>query len=465
MNGATLRVWPAISRGVIAPELYGLQLEMVGQSVYEGIWTGRAGRISNEEGIRTDVLAILKHLRVPVLKWPGDDFARYYHWQDGVGTGKAREQRVNIPGQSIEPNTFGTHEFLLLCEKVGCKPWLTCNHGTGSGADALAWLEYCTFGGETALTRARSQHGHPEPYEVPYWSHGGLESLAGLRALNPDVTEITNIKTNQSQYKSSYSKWRLCALSHRLRTTAGRDFGDRAYRASFLGLRHFEEDLIRLISSLDAASPLKKTKIALSGWGVRHPEASPESGMDQPSTLRDALLAASMLNLLNEYAGRIALACLGEAINAGHCLAKTQGRDMYLTPTYHVFDLMSPHKGARLLYRELECPKMAMPKDRDADLASMPALNASASRTRKRLCITVTNQTYGDTIPLTVEIREAEIASVAGRLLHAPNASAENSVGAPKTVWPRRLDVTPDGTAFRCDLPPHSFAAFTVTLK
>lgn len=462
MSGAQLRVWPAISRATIAPELYAHQIDMVGEGVYEGIWTGRAARLPNEEGIRMDVLALLKHLRVPLLKWPGDAFARHYHWKDGIGTGKAREQRVNIPGQAIEPNTFGTHEFLLLCEKLGCKPWITCNGATGGLREAMEWLEYCTFGGDTTLTALRSHNGQPDPFEAPYWSYDGPEGSAVLRTLNSDIIDIGDAITDTKQHKK---RPKLHQFAVAMPTSGGRDFGERAYRASFVGLRLFEAEIERNLALLDAAFPGKRVKAAINQWGVCHPEANPEAGMEQPSTLRDALLAASALNLLNEHAGRIAIACMADAINSNHCLVKTQGRDMYLTPTYHVFDLMAPHKGARLLYRELECPKMPLPRDRNADVSSIPALNASASRARKRLCITVTNQSYSDTVPLSVEIREAEIATLGGRVLTAPSATAENTFENPKAVAPSRLDLTPDGNTFHYAMPPHSLAAFTVGLR
>src|SRR5690606_32798164 len=126
----------------------------------------------------------------------------------------------------------------------------------------------------------------------------------------------------------------------------------------------------RRIAELDARHPGKKTRLAISRWGVCHPEATAEGGMEQPSTIRDAILAASFLNTLNENAARVGIACLGEAVNAAHCLMKTKGREMILTPTYHVFDLMTPHKGARLVYHELKGPKMSLPRNRQADLAS-----------------------------------------------------------------------------------------------
>lgn len=461
MSGAKLRVWPAITRARIAPELYSHQIEMAGQSVYEGIWIGRASRISNEEGLRMDVLAILKHLRVPVLKWPGDTFASYYHWRDGIGTGKAREQRVNIPWQQIEPNTFGTHEFMLLCEKVGCKPWITCNSSTGTYGEALDWLEYCTFGGDTALTRLRTHNGSPDPFEVPYWSYSGSEPEHTLTVLNPDISEgsITPKPTQNNK-----KKFGLVQTSHLLKTTGGSNFGKEGYLQSIVSFCRFASDFRRFALSAATLSPLAPPSIAVSEWGVLHPEATPESGLDQPCTLRDAILTAAFLHCFNHHADQVRLAAMAQAVNSLLCLVKTRDSEMFLTPAYHVVDMMLPHKGARLLFNELESPALALPPSADGP-STTPALSVSTSRSKKRLCITVANLSYTDEIPLHVEVREATIVTLSGRILTATSPTAENSFESPKVVAPARLNLTPEASTFTHVMPPHSFAVFTATLK
>ncbi|MBL7649345.1 MAG: hypothetical protein JNK74_24470 [Candidatus Hydrogenedentes bacterium] len=461
MTAAKLRVWPAITRARIAPEIYGHQIEMVGQSVYEGIWIGRASRISNEEGLRMDVLAILKHLRVPVLKWPGDTFANYYHWRDGIGTGKAREQRVNIPWQQIEPNAFGTHEFMLLCEKVGCKPWITCNSATGSYRDALEWIEYCTFGGDTSLTRLRTHNGSPDPFEVPCWTYTGGGDEESLRVLNSEITETSEAKlptkTNQNATKTHHT-------SHILETTGGASFGKEGYLHSIASFCRFESSFRRFALSIASTSPENPPTIAVSQWGVKHPEATPESGLDQPVTLRDALLTAAFLHCFNDHAAQLRLAAMAQAVNSLLCLVKTRDSEVFLTPAYHVVDMMQPHKDARLLFNELESPRLALPPAAGGP-SSVPALSVSTSRARKRLCITVANLSCTDEIPLQVEIREATIVNLSGRILTAASPTAENSFEAPKVVTPARLNLTPEATTFSHVMPPHAFAVFIVTLK
>ncbi len=471
MSHARLGVWPSLAGAKIAPELYGHQMEMVGRSVYDGIWAGRASRDSNEDGIRLDVLALLKHLRVPMLKWPGDAFADFYHWRDGVGSGKARTQRVNIPWQQMEPNTFGLHEFMNLCQKLGCAPWVTCNGHTGTLDEALAWVEYATFGGETERTQERCHNGSPDPFEIPYWSasRGGQWGMESLATLNPDIKAIDAFDAqpgpkNAENTPKTDAKAGLLSIRHFFTHGPGRDFGRDDYEAMCVGLCDFECDLRRCIAQLACQYGENRPAIALRAWGVWHPEATAENGLEQPNTLRDALLAASVYNLLNQHAAHVKMAALAQAVNALQCLAVTEGAKMYLTPTYHVADMMRPHRGARLLTHRLKTPDFEVASSSGAAPVTIPTLSVSASRAGKRVCITAVNRSYTEALPLSVEIHEAGIASLSGRLLHADAVSTENSFDRPKNVTPKRLKLTPDGNTFHDTLPPHSFAAYTVTL-
>lgn len=470
MSHAQLRLWPALAGARIAPALYGYEMEMVGRGIYDGIWAGRTSRSATEDGIRLDVLALLKHLRVPMLKWPGDAFADFYHWEDGVATGEERAVRVNAPWQQVEPNQFGLHEFMHLCEKLGCTPWITCNGHTGTLDEALAWVEYATFGGETDRTRARSQAGSPDPYEIPLWSasRDGGWCAGNLKSVNPEIEVIAPWAPAISEMATpgvdGYPGADMVSFRHFFRNGPGQGFGREGYESSFRGLLDFESVLRRCISGLVYRYGDQAPGIALREWGVWHDEASVDNGLEQPNTLRDALLAASVYNTLNLQAAHVKVAALCHAINALQCLAVTQGSDMYLTPTCHVADMMAPHRGARLITQRLETPDMELQGGASGKAVAMPALSVSASRSGKRLCITVVNRSYTDAIPLGVEIREADIRSLTGRMLHAETATAENSFDDPKNVTIQRRTLTPDGNTFHDTLPPHSFASYAVTL-
>ena len=119
--------------GTINRNIYGQFAEHLGRGIYEGVWVGEGSPIPNTRGIRNDVVAALKRLNVPVLRWPGGCFADEYHWRDGVGPTQDRPRTINTHwGGVVEENTFGTHEFLDLCEQLGCEPYICGNLGSGT---------------------------------------------------------------------------------------------------------------------------------------------------------------------------------------------------------------------------------------------------------------------------------------------------------------------------------------------
>src|SRR6185295_11630795 len=93
--------------------IFGQFAEHLGYGVYEGVWVGPGSPIPNTRGMRNDVVAALKALKVPNVRWPGGCFADEYHWRNGVGAGERRPPTLNPNwGGVIEPNAFGTHEFM-----------------------------------------------------------------------------------------------------------------------------------------------------------------------------------------------------------------------------------------------------------------------------------------------------------------------------------------------------------------
>ena len=172
MSDAAIRIWTGLPKASINPNIYGHFAEHIGRCVYEGIWVGKDSRIPNEDGLRLDVLAALKQLRAPVVRWPGGCFADAYHWQEGIGTQDERPQTANVWWRQVDPNTFGTDEFIRFCRAVGCEPYICLNVGTGTPQEAMEWLEYCNFAGDSTLAQMRAENGTEAPYGVKYWGVG-----------------------------------------------------------------------------------------------------------------------------------------------------------------------------------------------------------------------------------------------------------------------------------------------------
>ena len=147
-KSASIKIYADQGKEIIPKEIYGQFAEHLGSCIYGGLWVGENSDIPNTKGYRTDVLNALKDLQVPVLRWPGGCFADEYHWMDGIGPKENRPKMVNNNwGGTIEDNSFGTHEFLNLCEMLNCEPYISGNVGSGSVEELAKWVEYMTSDG------------------------------------------------------------------------------------------------------------------------------------------------------------------------------------------------------------------------------------------------------------------------------------------------------------------------------
>ena len=109
----------------------------------------------------------LKKIQVPVLRWPGGCFADEYHWKDGVGPREDRPTMINTHwGGVSEDNSFGSHEFMDLCEQLECEPYVCANVGSGSVQEMAQWVEYLTSDARSPMADLRRANGREEPWKV-----------------------------------------------------------------------------------------------------------------------------------------------------------------------------------------------------------------------------------------------------------------------------------------------------------
>ena len=162
-----------LPKNVINKNIYGHFSEHLGRCIYEGIYVGENSDIPNKNGMRTDVVEALKEIKVPVLRWPGGCFADEYHWKDGIGPKETRKRMVNTNwGGVVEDNSFGTHEFMELCDQLGCEPYINGNVGSGTVQEMSEWMEYMTFDGVSPMAELRKQNGQEKPWKVKYFGIG-----------------------------------------------------------------------------------------------------------------------------------------------------------------------------------------------------------------------------------------------------------------------------------------------------
>lgn len=112
--------------------IYSTFIEHIGKCIYDGIWVGQNSPIPNDGGLRIDTLEALAKITPPALRWPGGNFAEYYHWRGATGPQDKRPKRYNVEWGIPEENSFGTHEYMRFCEAIGSEPYLVLNVASGT---------------------------------------------------------------------------------------------------------------------------------------------------------------------------------------------------------------------------------------------------------------------------------------------------------------------------------------------
>jgi alpha-N-arabinofuranosidase len=156
ISAARVVLDPAFVVGRVDPRMFGSFVEHLGRCVYTGLYEPGHPR-ADADGLRTDVLDLIRELGVTVIRYPGGNFVSGYRWEDGVGPVERRPRRLDPAWHSIETNEFGVGEFINALRKVpGAEPMLAVNLGTRGIAEALDLLEYANHPGGTALSDRRA---------------------------------------------------------------------------------------------------------------------------------------------------------------------------------------------------------------------------------------------------------------------------------------------------------------------
>jgi len=170
-NVTRIAIDPSRPVGKLDRKVFGGFVEHLGRCIYGGLYE-EGSPLSDDRGFRKDVLALLRELRMGVLRWPGGNFVSNYHWVDGIGQRDSRPRRPELAWGGEESNRFGTDEYLAYCAELGTEPYICLNMGTGTLAEALDWVEYCNGTRDTEWANRRRQNGRAEPSRVTYWGLG-----------------------------------------------------------------------------------------------------------------------------------------------------------------------------------------------------------------------------------------------------------------------------------------------------
>lgn len=501
----------------IAPELYGQFAEHLGGCVYGGLWVGTESSIPNIRGYRKDVLEALKELHVPVLRWPGGCYADDYHWRNGIGPRENRPKTLNIYwGNVVDDNSFGTHEFLDLCELLGCEAYVAGNVGSGSVDEMRDWVEYMTSDSDSTLAQLRRKNGRDKPWRIKYfgvgnenWGCGGnmtaeyysdlyrryatyVRNFSGNRitkvANGPsgrDVPFMDSLIRKTHEHVDAFSM-HYYVLPNYDWSTKGRalQFAEPEW-FSVMQQSYQVNDLIEDYEAiLDEVDPEKRIALYVDEWGTwyeRDPLA--KTALFQQNSIRDAVSAALFLHIFQDHSDRIRMGNIAQVINVLQAMILTRDDKMLLTPTYHVFRMYRFHQGAKHIpldfksgdYVSADAAEPSVPGKRFNNNARpgtkwtnrVEAVSASASLgSDGTIHVSLVNTDPKNSRPIKLRIDQVSVKQVTGEVLAGKVMDEHNTFDAPNTLVPMAIsNVKFSGDSVATTLPPMSITTLSIQPK
>lgn len=451
------------SHQVISKYIYGHFAEDLGRCIYDGFWVDSSLKVAKNDRLRLDVIDALKKLHIPVLRWPGGCFADQYHWEDGIGDRSKRPGRVNtIWGMVPDDNSFGTDEFMKLCKLLGTEPYIAGNVGTGTPKEMEDWLEYLNYNGKSALADMRRKNGHDAPYNVSFWGVGN-ESWGCGGNMTPEYysdlykryaefckdypgTKLRKIASGANSDDYHWTEvcmknipvsnmWGISMHYYTIVNTwnekgSATNFGEDGYFNGMKKCLDIETLINKHSAIMDKYDPQKKVALVVDEWGIWtdvEPGTNP-AFLYQQNSLRDALIAASTLNIFNNHSDRIKMANLAQIVNVLQALVLTDKEKMLLTPTYYILDMYQYHQDATLIPLKFNSPDYVYGNE------SIPAINASASRdSNGAVHITLVNLDPKKEITINT-IVPSSLKSVTGEILNSEKYTDINTFDNPGKV-------------------------------
>jgi len=496
---ANIRLHPQSTGHRISRFIDGQFIEHLGRCIYDGIWVGEDSPIANEGGIRLDTAEALRKLEVPVVRWPGGLWADSYHWRDGIGPRGKRPVRQNIGWNTLESNQFGTHEFMRFCEMIGAEPYLCCNLGSGTVEEARSWAEYCNCDKDTTLARERAANGHPEPFDVKFWGLGNeagypldgmmapryyadrarqfagyVKYFAGQATLGNDpgfgriktalaITNSAGLEPFADAVEHGGAWSCLDLLSLHFYTSIAKPTPVEEFYAFIADLDRLEKELdIFCDWARKLSTEGHSVDVAVDEWGLWRAEAQPHTGLAQKYPMADALYAAVCLHMFHRY-DKVYMGNLAQTQNVLQALVHTDGEKFCVTPTYHVFDLLKPHRsGTRIEARVDAAPAVALTEEKERDALSVSATTSDGGR---ELFLSAVNIDAENDVCCDLHIAGANWEVAESRLLQADDLYAENTFDEPARVAAKNAGITASPENPAVLFPAQSVTTLSIHIK
>jgi alpha-N-arabinofuranosidase len=483
-----------LGKDTISRHIYGHFSEHLGRCIYGGFYVGEDNtRIPNRQGIRTDVVQALKELKIPNLRWPGGCFADTYHWKDGVGPKAERPTIVNTWwGGVTEDNSFGTHDFLNMCEMLDAEPYLSANVGSGTVQELAEWIQYVNHDGKSPMADWRRANGREEPWGVKYWGVGNEtwgcgghmtpEYYANIyRQYATFMTNWTNsdrlfrIASGASSGDYHWTEVLMRDIPNRMldglalhhysvidwsNKSSATEFTEQQYFTTMQRALRMETLIQGHTTIMDKYDPRKRIALVVDEWGGWYdvePGTNP-GFLYQQNTMRDAMIAGVTLNIFNNHCDRVRMANLAQTINVLQAVILTDEEKMLLTPTYHVMKMYNAHQDALLLPVSVESEDYMLGEEK------LPAFSVSASRDNDGVVhISLVNIDGKNARTVSVDMRGMTFSSVEGQILMSGRIQDHNTFEDPDKIKPAPFEQFKQvGNRVEATLPPFSVVVLTL---
>jgi alpha-N-arabinofuranosidase len=468
---------------IINKNIYGHFAEHLGHCIYGGFYVGDTNKIiPNTAGVRNDVIAALKKLKIPVLRWPGGCFADTYHWKDGVGQKDKRPTMVNKWwGGVTEDNSFGTHDFLNMCEVLGADPYISGNVGSGTVQELADWVQYTTFEGKSPMSDQRKMNGREQPWKAKLWGIGNEAWGCGgnmrpeyyvdifrkyVTFLGDGFFKIAS-GANSSDYNwtetlmKNIPLWMIdgVGLHHYAvidwaRKSSATNFTEQEYFTTMQRALLMEEYVTKHSAIMDKYDPKKKVALVVDEWGGWYdvePGTNP-GFLFQQNTMRDAMIAGVTLNIFNNHCDRVRMANLAQTINVLQAVILTDKEKIVLTPTYHVMEMYNVHQDATLIPVSVKSGDYIMGNEK------LAAISVSASKDKNGIVhISLVNIDAGKSQDVAIDMQGIKFNSVTGRILASPKIQDCNTFVNADKIKPATFNGTKaNGKMLNVKMPPAS---------
>ncbi len=433
----TLHLHTAFVVDTVDPRVFGGFLEHMGRAVYDGIYNPGSAH-ADDMGCRKDVLAALRRLNFTAMRYPGGNFVSGYHWQDAVGPREDRPRVRDLAWQSIEPNQFGSDEFLELSRRMGWTPMMAVNLGTGTPEEARNWLEYCNIESGSKWAELRREHGYEKPHDVRLWCLGNemdgpwqighmpaenyaivaQQTARMMKMCDPNIELV--VCGSCATDLPTYLEWDRKVLEHcreeveylSLHRYVGNKDDDTAeYLAVTNSIdRQIEATNAVCLSVYHAKKTKRRVFLSCDEWNVwyraRHGEHLDGKGkfaphlLEEHYNLEDALVAAGFLNSFIRHADCVKIANLAQIVNVIAPIF-TRGDDMLLQSIFYPIEMYSRRRTGVSLQTVVEGPGYESRK-----YGAVKYVDASAILNGRQLNVFLVNRNLEQ--PLEVQVRVAD---------------------------------------------------------